>query len=47
MARAAWALVHGLAELAASGRLSVDRSADLERLTRLSARALIEGLAPR
>ena len=47
MARAAWSLVHGLAELARTDRLALQGNGDLERLTRMAARALIEGLAER
>lgn len=47
MARAAWALVHGLAELARTDRLAFDDASDLGRLTRMAARALIEGFGAR
>ena len=47
MARAAWALVHGLSELVRTDRLGVDDAGDLGRLTRLAARALIEGFGGR
>ena len=47
VARAAWALVHGLAELSSTGRLGTSGQPALERLTRLAAEALIGGLARR
>lgn len=59
MARVAWGLVHGLAELARTDRLFPARGdpspdpasrgapVELEGLTRMAARALIEGLASR
>jgi len=43
-ARAAWALVHGLAELASTNRLQLRGRRELARITRRSARALIRGL---
>jgi AcrR family transcriptional regulator len=44
MARSAWAMVHGIAELAVAGRMGSAGQRELARITRYATRALIAGL---